>query len=76
MRNDIKEVGLGIKRARLGRSLTQDEMAMAMGVTRHYICTIETGLNVPGMVLLKKLSETYGISFTISGGVLSIEEGH
>ena len=46
--------------ARAERSLSQDQLAQKVGVTRQTISAIETGLYCPSALLAFRLAETLG----------------
>ena len=61
-----------IKVLRAERSVTQEELAAAVGVTRKTINTIETGKYVPSTVLALRLARYFGVPveevFALAGG--------
>jgi len=54
LRNDVKE-------RRLGRGLSQADLAKAMGVSRQTINSIETGRYVPSLPLALALGRFFGV---------------
>lgn len=42
-----------VKQLRVNRNLTQEELAKALGVSRHTIISIESGGNTTGQMVLK-----------------------
>lgn len=50
-----------IRVLRAERSVTQEELAAAVGVTRKTINTIETGKYVPSTVLALRLARYFGV---------------
>ncbi|MBR1425102.1 helix-turn-helix transcriptional regulator [bacterium] len=60
MDNIKKKLGLNIKRYRLLRGLTQNELAEIVGVEDKTISRIEVGGNYPSMDLLVKIANALG----------------
>ena len=50
-----------IKVFRAARSISQEELAVAVGVTRKTINTIETGKYVPSTVLALRIARYFGV---------------
>ncbi len=44
------------------RGLAQYEVAELARTTQGYVCRLETGRQYPGAVIIKRLSEAYGVS--------------
>ena len=55
-------IGKYLSELRKYYKVTQDELAARLGVTRQAISKWETGVTLPDIELLLKLSELYGIS--------------
>lgn len=54
-------IGPNIRSARLARGLTLAEVGTALGVTRQYVYSLESGRRNPGRKHLAKLSEVLGL---------------
>lgn len=52
-----------LKRVRKERSITQEEVAQKLGVTRQTISSYESGRTSPDIETLKRLAEIYNVSF-------------
>lgn len=50
-----------LKNIRKINSMTQEELADKLNITRSYLSEIETGSKEPGLILLRKYSETFEI---------------
>lgn len=61
-----------IKRIRVQKGLSQEEMAAALRVTANYISLIENDRKKPGMPFLKKVSTTYKIPFLLLARELAV----
>lgn len=57
---DVRKLSNRLKVARAERSLSQDQLAQKVGVTRQTISAIETGLYCPSALLAFRLAETLG----------------
>lgn len=57
-------IGANIKKARLEKKMTQDELAHACGFYRTYINLIETSKRMPSSFTLYKISQ--GLSIDVS----------
>lgn len=55
-------VGQNIKRLRKEKSLTQEEMAKKLGISRSYLANLEAGRKNVGEATIKSMSEKSGIS--------------
>lgn len=57
-------VGLGaaLRKARLDRGLSQEELGLQTGVHRNYIGGIERGERSPTVITVAKLAEALGVS--------------
>jgi transcriptional regulator with XRE-family HTH domain len=60
---DAKKLGKRIKLARTEANMTQGDLAEATGVLQKSISRYETGLALPTLETLEKLSEVLGKSF-------------
>lgn len=58
----MENIAKRLKKLRLERKLTQDDLARQLHVTRQAVSNWETGKTVVGIEYLVKLSEIYGIS--------------
>jgi len=54
-------IGPNIRSARLARGLTLAEVGTALGVTRQYVYSLESGRRNPGRKHLAKLAEVLGL---------------
>lgn len=57
-----RQIGARLKRARLDRGLTQDQLAEAAGVHTTYIAKIEAGDRTPSLETLIRLSTIMNVS--------------
>ncbi|NMB26377.1 MAG: helix-turn-helix transcriptional regulator [Firmicutes bacterium] len=55
MHNNLRNIGLE-------RSLTQEELAVAAGITRPYLSDIEWGKKMPGGSVVLRLANACGVS--------------
>lgn len=55
-------VGRNVKRARIGRGLTQEELAVQSGFSQQYISDLERGLRNPTVVSVYELAQALGVS--------------
>ena len=53
----MKTVGLNVKRRRLVRKLTQQQLAERVGRTQSLIAQIETGTYTPGLAMLVRIAK-------------------
>jgi len=60
---DAKKLGQRIKLARSEANMTQEDLAVATGILQKSISRYETGLALPTLETLEKLSEALGKSF-------------
>lgn len=58
---DLK-IGYSVKRLRLERDMTQEELAQKIGVTFQAVSKWETNTTTPDIALLPKLSMLFGVS--------------
>lgn len=54
--------GKRIKKARIRKKMTQEELAGIIGVTRQYISSIERGGGTPDVSILYSICQTLGVS--------------
>lgn len=59
--NNIQEIGLHVKTFRDQKSLTQEELAKAIGISRDPIAKLEQGRKFPSIEILKKIANYLGI---------------
>lgn len=59
-----QQVGRRARLARVGRDLTQEEVAQHAGVTRNFVSAIERGAQGPDAWRLDKLADALGVSLT------------
>lgn len=57
-------IGPNIRSARLARGLTLAEVGTALGVTRQYVYSLESGRRNPGRKHLAKLAEVLGLELS------------
>lgn len=57
-----KLVGRNVRRIRIEKGLTQEELAERAGVSQFYISLLETGGRNPTVVSLWELSQALGVS--------------
>lgn len=57
-----RRVGLNLKRLRLAKGWSQEELAFECGLHRTYISGIERGVRNPTIVIISKLADTLGVS--------------
>ena len=58
-----KEIGIGIKNARLAVGITQAELARRLGVTPQAISQYERGEKKPKIETIKKIADALGVSW-------------
>ena len=58
-----KEIGIGIKNARLTVGITQAELARRLGVTPQAISQYERGEKKPKIETIKKIADAWGVSW-------------
>lgn len=56
-----RKVGLEIKRTRLAASLSQEELADAVGISQSHICRLETGVHVPTFTTMERIADALGV---------------
>lgn len=59
-----KHIGKKIREARSLKNFTQDVLARKIGTDKSYIGHLETGLKVPSLKLLSKLSDNLNVPFS------------
>lgn len=57
-----KLVGRQVRRARLAKGLTQEELSARTGLTQHYISVLENGRRNPTILTLYELAQALGVS--------------
>jgi transcriptional regulator with XRE-family HTH domain len=57
-----KLVGRQVRRARLAKGLTQEELSARTGLTQHYISVLENGRRNPTILTLHELAQALGVS--------------
>lgn len=62
------EVARAIKRARLERNMTQDELGKKIGVRKAQICKLESGKCSPTMNTIMRVFEALGVPATLDLG--------
>lgn len=62
------EVARAIKRARLERNMTQDELGERIGVRKAQICKLESGKYSPTMNTIIRVFEALGVPATLDLG--------
>lgn len=58
-----KQFGENLRALRKGYGMTQDQLAREIGVSKSSINMYERGEREPGLFVLKKIVEHYGVSF-------------
>ena len=58
------DIGANIRRARVRRKLTQDDLAQTVHTTRQTISNYETGRSRPDVETLQRLADTLGVELT------------
>lgn len=58
---NVKDIGKYLSELRKYYTITQDELASRIGVTRQAVSKWETGTAIPDIEILMSLSELYGI---------------
>ena len=58
-----KEIGIGIKNARLTVGITQAELAHRLGVTPQAISQYERGIKKPKIETIEKIADALGVSW-------------
>ena len=71
----MEQIAKRLRKLRLERKLTQDDLAQQLHVTRQAVSNWETGKTVVGIEYLMKLGEIYGVSVdAILHGERSVEQ--
>lgn len=73
---DKKTMGMVIKKERERRKLTQEELAEKSGLSRSYVCDLESGRYFPGVKTLMKISSGLGSECNLIDIALKGEEVH
>ena len=60
----MRNIGANIRRARVRRKLTQDDLAQTVHTTRQTISNYETGRSCPDVETLQRLADALGIELT------------
>ena len=60
----MRDIGANIRRARVRRKLTQDDLAQTVHTTRQTISNYETGRSRPDVETLQRLADTLGVELT------------
>lgn len=60
----MRDIGANIRRARVRRKLTQDDLAQAVHTTRQTISNYETGRSRPDVETLQRLADALGVELT------------
>lgn len=55
-------VGRNVRRLRLAKGLTQEELSARTGLTQHYISVLENGRRNPTIVTIYELAQALGVS--------------
>lgn len=58
-----KLVGRNVRRLRLQKGLTQEELSAASGFSQQYISDLERGLRNPTVVSLYELAQAIGVNY-------------
>ena len=59
---NLDKIGMFIKKKRMEKGLTQEQLADKLNVSPKTVSRWERGLNIPDVSILKKLSEELGVS--------------
>ena len=62
MEEEIKNLGKRIKKIRLNKGLTQEQLATRSGLAKSYISLLESGKKIPAIFTLSKIADAFGIS--------------
>ena len=60
----MRDIGANIRRGRVRRRLTQDDLAQTVHTTRQTISNYETGRSRPDVETLQRLADTLGVELT------------
>lgn len=60
----MRDIGANIRRARVRRKLTQDDLAQTVHTTRQTISNYETGRSCPDVETLQRLADALGVELT------------
>ena len=60
----MRDIGANIRRARVRRKLTQDDLAQTVHTTRQTISNYETGRSRPDVETLQRLADALGVELT------------
>ena len=59
-----KAFGLAIRKLRISKGLTQEDLGFESGLTRAYISSIELDQKLPSITTIAKLSKALGLSLS------------
>ena len=57
----LGQIGLAVRVARVGRGLSQRELALKVRRSQNLIFTVESGKKDPGVILLSKIADALGL---------------
>lgn len=55
-------VGRNVRRLRLAKGLTQEELSARTGLTQHYISVLENGRRNPTIVTIYEMAQALGVT--------------
>ena len=62
-----REVALQVVSYRAGHKLTQEALALRLGVKQPAVARLEAGVHAPSVLMLRRLAERLGMEFHIEG---------
>lgn len=62
MKKEVRDFGKRIKAVRLGKHLSQGDVAKILGVHRSYISGLERGARTPSLTTIYKVAKALGVS--------------
>jgi transcriptional regulator with XRE-family HTH domain len=61
MQKIVKEFGERVKKVRLGKNMSQNDVAKILGTHRVYISGIERGMRNPSLITMEKIAKALGV---------------
>ena len=62
MQEDSKKLGINLKKIRVGKNITQSDLADVLGVDKSFVSNIENGKNNPTLSTISSLAKALEVS--------------
>lgn len=62
MKNIVKRFGKRVREIRLGKNMSQGDIAKILNVHRTYVSSIERGIRNPSLLTMAKIAKALGVS--------------